>query len=322
MIRAMRWTRDALAESLLTLAAPYVAWMIAETIHVSAVLACVAGGLYLGQHLSMAVSPMSRLQIRSVWDLVVFVLNAMIFVLLGAQFGDLLDAVPEGALRRLLLIGFLISVVAIVVRLAWVPLATYLPRWLSRDIARRDPVPPFKPIFLVSWTSMRGIVSLAAALSLPRELANGSPFPFRTEIILVTMCVIVMTLVVQGLTLGPIIRSFAFTPEKTHLDEERLARKETLRRGAETLEDLSHQPGVDARDVESLRHEMRERTRAHQHHGGDSEGRRRLRAQMIREERRMLVRLRNEGAISDEVLRELEHELDLDAIRAGAGDVS
>jgi NhaP-type Na+/H+ or K+/H+ antiporter len=167
---------------------------------------------------------------------------------------------------------------------------------------------------------MRGIVSLAAALSLPRQLADGSPFPFRTEIILITMCVIVMTLVVQGLTLAPIIRSFAFTPETTQFEEERLARREALRRGAETLEDLAREPGSDPRDVESLRQEMRERARAHQHHGGDTHGRRKLRARMIREERRMLVRLRNEGAISDEVLRELEHELDLDAIRAGAGD--
>jgi monovalent cation/hydrogen antiporter len=320
IIRAMRWTRDSLAETLLTLAGPYVAWMLAETVHVSAVLACVAGGLYVGQNLSMAVSPISRIQARAVWDLVVFVLNAMIFVLLGAQFGELIDVVPEGTLAHLLWIGFVVSVVAILVRLIWVPVATYLPRWLNRDLARRDPVPPFKSLFLVSWTSMRGIVSLAAALSLPRVLADGREFPFRTEIILITMCVIVMTLVVQGLTLAPLIRSFNFTPEKTHLEEERLARREALRRGSETLEDLSREPGVDQHDVESLRHEMRERARAHQHHGGDTLGRRKLRANMIREERRLLVRLRNEGAISDEVLRELEHELDLDAIRAGAGD--
>lgn len=320
IIRAMRWTKDALAETLLTLAAPYVAWMVSEQLHVSAVLACVVGGLYVGQHLSLAVSPMSRLQARAVWDLVVFVLNAMIFVLLGAQFVELMGAVPSGSLAAVLRDGFIISLVAIIVRLVWVPLATYLPRWMNREIARRDPTPPSKSIFLVSWTSMRGIVSLAAALSLPRVLSDGTAFPFRNEIILITMCVIVMTLVVQGLTLEPIIRAFAFAPEKRQFEEEKLARREALRRGSETLEDLSHQPGVDQNDVESLRHEIRERARVHQHHHGDTQGRRHLRAKMIREERRMLVRLRNEGAISDEVLRELEHELDLEAIRAGAGD--
>jgi CPA1 family monovalent cation:H+ antiporter len=306
---------------LLTLAGPYVAWIAAETIHVSAVLACVAGGLYLGQQLSTAVSPMSRLQARAVWDLVVFVLNAMIFVLLGEQICEIVEAVPAGSLGRLLMNGMLISLVAIVVRLIWVPVATYLPRAIDRELARRDPAPPFKPVFLVSWTSMRGIVSLAAALSLPIVLQDGTtPFPFRSEIILVTMTVIVMTLVVQGLTLEPIIRAFAISPEKTALDQERLARREALRRGAEALEDIAREPGVDPQDVESLRHEMIERSRAYQHHGGDTHGRRKLRARMIREERRMLVRLRNEGAISDEVLRELEHELDLEAIRAGAGD--
>jgi CPA1 family monovalent cation:H+ antiporter len=168
---------------------------------------------------------------------------------------------------------------------------------------------------------MRGIVSLAAALALPLGLANGEPFPFRTELILITMCVILATLVLQGLTLAPIIRAFAFAPEQTHAAEERLARREALRRGAEALDDLSREPGVDARDVEWLRAELRERIRLHEHHHGDSAGRRRLRMGMIAAERRMLVRLRNEGAISDEVLRDLEQELDLDAIRAGGGDV-
>jgi CPA1 family monovalent cation:H+ antiporter len=320
VIRAARWTRDALAETLLTLAAPYVAWLTAESLHVSAVLACVAGGLYLRQHFSTAVAPMSRLQTRSVWDLVVFVLNAMIFLLLGVQFGALLHAIPPGAFGRIAAIGGIIGVVAILVRLAWVPVATLVPRWLSARIRRDEPPPRWKPVMLVAWTSMRGIVSLATALALPRVLANGAPFPYRGEIVLITMCVIVLTLVVQGLTLAPIIRAFAFEPERTHLAEERLARLEATRRGAEALEDLSREAWVDARDVEWLRTELRDRVRLLEHHSGEPDGRRRLRLEMMRAERRMLVRLRNEGAISDDVLRDLEHELDLEAVRVGAGD--
>jgi CPA1 family monovalent cation:H+ antiporter len=319
IIRAARRTRDPLAETLLTLAGPYVAWVVAESVHASAVLACVAGGLYVRQHFSTAVAPLSRLQTRAVWDLVVFLLNAMIFLVLGAQFSELLRSVPVGSLGSILRTGALIALVAIVVRLLWVPAMTWLPRRLSPSIRRRDPMPPRPTVFLVAWTSMRGIVSLAAALALPRTLADGAPFPFRTELILITMCVIVATLVVQGLTLAPIIRAFAFAPEHTHAAEERLARREALRRGAEALDDLSREPGVDARDVEWLRAELRERMRAHEHHHGDSAERRRLRMVMIAAERRMLVRLRNEGAISDEVLRDLEQELDLDAIRAGGG---
>lgn len=321
IIRASRWTKDPLAETLLTLAGPYVAWLAAERLHVSAVLACVAGGLYLRQHLSTAVGPMSRLQTRSVWDLVVFLLNATIFLLLGAQFGGLLRRVPAGELGIVVRTGAIIGAVVIVVRLVWVPIVTVMPRRLSRSIRRDNPTPPhWRPVFLVAWTSMRGIVSLASALALPRTLANGSPFPYRTEIILITMCVIMITLVLQGLTLAPIIRAFGFEPEQTHLEEERLARREAARRGAEALDDLSRESWVDRRDVEWLRAELQDRVRLQEHHGGSTNGRRRLRAGMIGAERRMLVRLRNEGTISDEVLAELEQELDLEAIRLGAGD--
>jgi CPA1 family monovalent cation:H+ antiporter len=320
VLRLLHWERDALAETLLTLAAPYVAWVIAESLHVSAVLACVAGGLYLRRHYSSAVAPLSRLNNQSVWDLVVFVLNASIFLMLGMQFRALLAAVPEGAMTLLLRDGVLIALVAIVVRLVWVPIATILPRLASRRVRRRDPVPSWKPVFLVAWTSMRGIVSLATALALPTVLASGAPFPFRSEILVITVSVILVTLVVQGLTLAPIIRAFAFAPEHSHHHEARVARLEASRRGAEVLDDLSREPWVDERDVEYLRGELRDRMRLLEHHAGEPENRRRLRGEMLRAERRMLVRLRNEGAISDDVLRELEQELDLEAVRAGVGE--
>jgi CPA1 family monovalent cation:H+ antiporter len=150
-------------------------------------------------------------------------------------------------------------------------------------------------------------------------LANGAPFPYRAEIAAVTMCVILLTLVVQGLTLAPIIRAFNFAPEEAHHREARLARVEAARRGAEALEDLSREPWVDGRDVEWLRTEIRERVRLLAESSPTAESRRRLRAEMVRAERRMLVRLRDEGAISDEVLVELEQELDFEAVRAGAG---
>ena len=320
VLRLLRLSRDPMAETLLTLAAPYVAWLAAESLHVSAVLACVAGGVYLRRHFSNAVAPMSRLNNNSVWDLVVFVLNAAIFLLLGLQFRALLAAVPSGTMLSLVRDGLLISLVAIVVRLLWVPIATALPRVVSRRVRRNDPLPSKRGVFLVAWTSMRGIVSLATALALPAALASGAPFPYRSEIIVITVCVILVTLVVQGLTLAPIIRAFRFTPEKSHHLEARAARLEASRRGAEVLDDLSHEEWVDERDVEWLRNELRDRIRLLEHHAGEPEGRRRLRGAMLRAERRMLVRLRNEGAISDDVLRELEQELDLEAVRVGVGE--
>ena len=320
IIWALARTKDALAEVLATLAGPYIAWVISESLHVSAVLACVAGGLYLRQHLSTVVSPLSRVQARSVWDLFVFLLNALIFLVLGAQFSELIDAVPPSRLGEVAIAGLWISLVIIVVRLLWVPVATWGPRWMSPEIRRREPPPRPKVVALVAWTAMRGIVSLATALALPLTLADGSDFPYRSEIIVITMVVIVITLVAQGFTLEPIIRWMRFAPEHEHHDEERLARREMMRRAAETLEDMAREPGTDPADVEWLRVELRERQRESAIQGGSSAGRQRLRLAMIGAQRRMLVRLRNEQVISDEVMGAIERELDFDAIRAGAGE--
>ncbi len=321
VVRTLRRTRDALAETLLTIAAPYVAWIAAETLGVSAVLACVAGGIYVRRHFSTTVSAMSRLQSRAVWDLFVFIINAMVFLILGLQFGPLMRMVPEGSLLAVFRVGAIISAVAIVVRLLWVPVATWLPRWLSADVRRTEPAPRPKAVALVAWTGMRGIVTLASALALPLTLAGGAPFPYRAEIILIGMSVIMLTLVLQGLTLAPIIRAFRFEPETAHHVEERQARREALRSGAEALEDLSREPWADAAAVAQVRHDLQDKLRQHTHHTADMAVHRRLRAGVIRAERRMLVRLRNEGVISDETLRELEEELDHEAVRAGAGDV-
>lgn len=317
--RALRQTKDPLAEALLTLAGPYVAWSAAESLHVSAVLACVAGGVYLQQSLSTAVGPASRLQTRTIWELVVFLVNALIFLLLGAQFGSLMRLVPHEQLGAVFRDGAIITLVAIIVRLIWLPLVTALPR-ITADARRRTPKPNWKSIALASWTSMRGVVSLATALALPITLRDGEPFPHRTEIILITMCVIVLTLLVQGLSLSTVVRALHFAPEQAHQAEERLARREATRRGAEELEDLSHEPWVDQRDVQALRAELRERLRTNEQDGGSFAGRRRLRLAMIDAERRMLIRLRDEDAISDEVLRGLEQELDLESVRAGGGE--
>lgn len=320
IIEAARRTQDSLAETLATLVGPYIAWVAAETIHVSAVLACVTGGLYLRQHLSTVVAPMSRVNARAVWDLWIFLLNALIFIGLGTQFGKIIDDVPPGLITSTAITGLIISLVAIVVRLLWVPLATWIPRWWSEEIRRTDPVPRPKAVALVAWTSMRGIVSLATAFALPFTLSDGTPFPYRAEILLITMVVIVVTLVVQGFTLEPIIKWMRFPPEHGHHAEERLARREMARRAAEALEDHAREAGVQRADVEWLRQELRERHRESELEDGSAEGRRQARLAMLAAQRRMLVRLRNEGAISDEVLGTIERELDLEAIRAGAGE--
>jgi len=319
IVRIAKRTQDELAETLLVLAGPYSAWALAEALHVSAVLACVAGGIHLRRHFSTAVGPHSRVQQRAVWDLLVFVLNAMIFVLLGLEFAALVRTTPWDTLRAMLLPGLVLSFVVIAVRFVWVPVATLGPSILSAEVRRREPRPDPRAVFLISWTSMRGIVSLATAFALPLTVRGGAPFPYRDSLIVITMCVILMTLVVQGCTLAPLIRAFRFVPESHQRTEERFARLEALRRAAEELDDASREGWADTSDVAWLRAELRDRL-AHAQEGGTSAGRRRLRARMQHAERRMLLRLRNEGAISDDVLRELEHELDLDALRTAGAD--
>ncbi len=315
VIALARRTRDSLVETLLTLVGPYVAWVAAESLHVSAVLACVAGGYAVRRRFSTAVGPLSRIESKAVWDLVLFLVNALVFLLLGLQLGVALRESSAAMLETAFTTGAVLTVVAIGVRLAWVPLATWLPRALSAELRARDPVPDPRGVFLVGWTAMRGIVSLATALALPRALADETPFPYRDEILLITMTVIVLTLVVQGLSLEPLIRRFGFAPETAHLAEATMARREALRAARETLEDLARARALDPDDVAALESELAERLRHHAHRGGRAPARSALRLEVLDAERAMLVRLRDEGAISDEVLLELETELDLEATR-------
>jgi CPA1 family monovalent cation:H+ antiporter len=222
---ALSATEDGFTQIGVTLLAPYIAWVCGELVDASAVLACVAGALYLRQSFSGAVSPATRLQARAVWDLLIFILNGVIFILIGLQLGALRDSVPAGQFVPVLVAGAWVSATAILVRFLWVPLAALIPRWLSGTLRERDPMPPWSGLFLISWTGMRGIVTLAAALALPLTTGSGAPFPFRSEIILISFTVILVTLVLQGLSLPPIIRWLRLEEEHELEGEERLARQ-------------------------------------------------------------------------------------------------
>src|SRR4029078_12156007 len=139
-------TQYSFTEIAITLLAPYVAWVLGEQAHASAVLACVAGGLYVRQYFSEWVSPVTRIQARAVWDLLIIVLNGFIFILIGLQLGALRQAVPADRLGTLLATGAVISLTAILVRLGWVPLAALIPRWVRRTIPAREPLAPWADI--------------------------------------------------------------------------------------------------------------------------------------------------------------------------------
>jgi monovalent cation/hydrogen antiporter len=329
---AARWalcfTQDSFTEIAITLLAPYVAWVLGEQAHASAVLACVAGGLHFRQHFSAAVSPVTRIQGRAVWDVLVFVLNGSIFILIGLELGALRQAIPE-RFGTLVAAGAMISLTAILVRLIWVPLAALIPRWISRTIRTRDPLPAWPNLFLIGWTGMRGIVTLAAALALPLTTDSGVPLPFRGEIILISFAVILATLVVQGLSLAPLIRALRLEDDdRTMEGEETRARERAAAVALARLEELAVQPWSAAEHVDRLRvHYTRRKERFAPNGAVDPEcaaetveAFRRLRHETLTAERKALIAMRNDGSISDDVLHRLEHELDIEALRLGIGE--
>lgn len=324
----LRLTGDSFSEIAITLLAPYIAWVLAEQAQASAVLACVVGGLYIRQHFSAIVAPITRIQARAVWDLLVFVLNGIIFILIGLQLGPLRDAIPSSELGLLTVIGILVSATVIVVRLVWVPVAAWVPRFLSSSLRARDPMPLWSNLFIIGWTGMRGIVSLAAALALPLTTAAGIPFPFRAEIILIAFMVILVTLVLQGLSLPLLIRALNLGEDRSIEHEERQARELATMAALTVLDEMASEDWSVPEHIEQLRIHYSRRQQRHinketmntEYTKVIAEAFRRLRHETLTAERLTVINLRNDGVISDEILHRLEHELDVEALRIGIGE--
>jgi Na+/H+ antiporter len=324
---ALRLMKDSFSEIAITLLSPYIAWVLAEQAHASGVLACVAGGLYLRQHFSEAVAPTTRIQARAVWDFLVFVLNGVIFILIGLQLGALREALPSGMFVPLMLTGALVSLTAIVVRLIWVPLGAWIPRLFSPSLRARDPMPPWPVLFIIGWTGMRGIVSLAAALALPLTTDAGAPFPFRAEIILITFSVIFVTLVLQGLSLSPLIRALNLKDDGSLEREEMQAREHAATAALVRLDEVANEGWPIPEHLDQMRAHYGDRAQRYAKDRTAPECTaeaieifRRLRHETLTAERLAVIGLRNNGAISDDVLHRIEHELDVEALQLGIGE--
>nr|WP_290929985.1 cation:proton antiporter [Haliscomenobacter sp.] len=181
--------------------APYLMYVTAEHFHFSGVLAVVSGGLFLSSRSTEVFSFSTRLQSQGVWDTLVFLLNGVVFVLIGLQLPLILKSLDPGTITHAIYYGVIISFVTILVRIIWVFPAAYLPRLLSKKIKTNESYPGWKSVFLIAWSGMRGVVSLAAALSIPLTLSSGEAFPQRNLILFISFIVIPCTLVLQGLSL-------------------------------------------------------------------------------------------------------------------------
>ncbi|MFP5343657.1 MAG: Na+/H+ antiporter [Candidatus Limnocylindria bacterium] len=316
----MSRTADPTMEIIVSFIAPIAAYLPAEELGLSGVLATVVAGLMTGRRASRVLSPEARLMGEGSWAVVIFLINAFVFTAIGLQLpGILAGIVADHSVIELVVLGAGVSLATIVSRIVWVFPATYLPRLLPGNGRERQPRPPARGVFIVSWAGMRGAVSLAAALALPFD------FPQRDLILWLTFCVILATLVGQGLTLPFLIRRLGVLASSAPDAEEAHARLAALEAGLRRLDDLEvDQPGhgdLLANLRASLDHEA-----SHVWAGGETTvadaDRERLEHRFIRDsfinaQRDAVIRLRDRGIINDETLRRIERDLDLEALRAG-----
>ena len=316
---------DGPIEITMSILVPYAVYLAAEAIHSSGVLAVVACGLYMSRHSSHFFSPSVRIQAWAVWDSLTFVLNGLVFMLIGLQLPFVLAGIREYSFRELVQYGVLFSGLLILLRMIWMYPGAYLANLIRRKLLHQKVQrPSARQIFVVGWTGMRGVLALAAALSLPEVLANGNAFPQRNLIIFLTFSVILVTLVFQGLTLPPLIRALGLAGASGHKAEEEEARREMIEAA------LAHLEKVRQKDGEEFSAVYDEIAQKYTHRltnlvGKDSEGGAadrhayarylELSRSLLGAERRKALELRRDGRINDEVLRKVEHELDLTETR-------
>ncbi|HUQ23446.1 MAG TPA: Na+/H+ antiporter [Gaiellaceae bacterium] len=313
------------AEVTISLLTGYFAYIPAELIGVSAVIAAVTAGIYLGWHTPELTNAEVRLMGESAWEIVTFMLNALLFTLIGLQLPGILDELDAYSTADLLWWGAAVWLTVVLVRALWVYPAAWLPRRLIPRIRDRDPMPRTSQLALISWAGMRGGVSLAAALAVPLTTDAGEPFPGRSLILFLTFAVIFGTLVVQGLTLPGVIRLLRLEDDGD--DEARelaKARIHAAQAALERLDELTDEDWVREDTAARVRggYDFRQNRFAAWLDGGDDgsiEARsldfQRLRRELLAAERDAVHQLRRSGRISDEVARRVERDLDLEDAR-------
>ncbi len=318
---------DLSLQNTVSLLTGYAAYYPADALHVSGVLAAITAGLYLGRQGHAFTSPAQRVQIGAMRDITLFLINGTLFVLVGLQLhpivAQLLGVAPLG---HFIALGAAVSLVVIVVRIVWMFPSTYFAWALSGAMRRHEQRPPPKDIAVLSWTGLRGGISLAAALAVPLTTASGAPFPERALILFLTFAVIFSTLVGQGLTLPALIRVLHVHAESS-AREEALARLKASRAAYAALNRLAGERWAHPVLVDDFREHLK---RAMEHHRARrdrtltpeqerlADSAQRIARVLNDAQAREIVRLRDAGAINDETMRKIRHELDLEAIRNDA----
>jgi CPA1 family monovalent cation:H+ antiporter len=309
---------DPPVQTMFSLLTPYVAYFSGDKLHVSGILAVVIAGIYYGWRAPSVLSGRMRLQAVPVWQMVGFILNGILFMLIGLQLPHVLRTLSPGAVLSIAKLAVLVLVAIMAVRLVWLFGATYLPRLFSRTFRRKNPA-PWQQTALIGWVGMRGADSLAGALAIPFVLNDGAAFPGRDVILLLTFFVIFGTLLVQGLPLKPLVRWLKIVDDHVTEKEERLARLKANEAALARIEDLGSSGQVKQESVERLRSEYADRIRQlskgdaqeHRAHRLFSRDFEELARQALETERDTVIALRNQQSISDEALRLIQHDIDL-----------
>jgi monovalent cation/hydrogen antiporter len=324
LAEARRRVDEPVIEIILSVVTGYIAYLPADRLGASGVLAAVTAGLYVGWQNPRLASPTTRLLGFSFWEVLVYLLNAVLFVLVGLQLHPILSGIGGRPAAQLLAEAAAVGAVVIATRLAWGFTIPYVIRFLDRrptQVARR--VGPRQRL-VASWSGMRGAVSLAAALALPLEVRSSQPFPERSLIVFMTFAVILATLVLQGLTLPSLIRRLGVTDDGTEAREELRGRLGATDAALARLEELAVEDWTRDDTVERMRGLYQFRRRRLKARAGYVEddgyqdrslAYQRLVRELLEAQRGAIVRLRNEGTISNDVMHRIERDLDLEDSR-------
>jgi CPA1 family monovalent cation:H+ antiporter len=321
-LRARHYARDPKVEITLSLITPYLAYWVPEYSGGSGVIATVACGLYVSWNGPLWISSATRLQGIFFWDLVIYLIEGLLFLLTGFEMRLLYEKSKAFPLDQILSVTALVAVIIIVARFAWVYPATYLPRLISRSLRERDPSPPWQWAFILAFAGVRGAVSLAAALALPFTLASGDAFPYRDLILFVAFGVIVVTLLGLGLTLPLVVRLLGVADAgrdelRAEHEAEIAARRAALEAALKSLEKITQDRALSDEVVRLLhaRHEIRAgqlpASLDPDVHDLSVAGTH-LTLELIAAERKFIHLLLRDGTITDEIRRRIERDLDLE----------
>jgi monovalent cation/hydrogen antiporter len=321
-LRARHRARDPQVEITLSLITPYISYWLPEHLGGSGVIATVACGLYMSWNGPLLISSATRLQGIFFWNLVIYLIEGLLFLLTGFQMRSLVEKSKAFPLDDIFWATALVAVIIIVARFVWVFSSTYLPCWISEKFRERNPLPSWRAVFVVAFTGVRGAVSLAAALALPFTLPSGDPFPDRDLILFVAFGVIFVTLVGLGSTLPAIVRWLDITKDARaeHFAEheaEIAARREALAAALRSLEAITEDRELSDEVVKLLRarHDIRVSQLPDSldpdQHDVSANGTE-LTRELIATERKFIHALLRDGRITDESRRRIERDLDLE----------